>query len=497
MGRLSLGVLAFACAGPVVAEPVFEDRSAALAAHSYVGGWEHFVGGGVAVFDCNSDGLPDILAAGGEAPVSLFINRDGFAFDHHVLPLTGVTGAYPLDMTADGVLDVFVLRVGQNRVLRGRGDCRFDDITPKVGLPDDAGWSTAFSAWWAPGVDRPTLAVGNYVDRADPNGPFGTCDDNQILRPQGLLTYAAQPLTPGYCPLSMLAARDARGRMTLRISNDRHYYVSDGREQMWDIADQRYLDDGDGWLGPRLWGMGIASRDLTGDGRDEVMLTSMGDQLLQLAQPDGSYAPAPFSQGTYAQRPHTGGDGRPSTGWHAEFGDIDNDGRADLFIAKGNVDQMPGMAMDDPNNLLMQGADGRFEEKAAQAGVATLVRSRGAALADFDADGRLDLVVVNRRAPMELYRNVTQDVGDWLRIDLVQPGGNRRAVGALVTVTHGEQRQSQQVVVGGGHAGGQALPLHFGLGSATTAQVRVDWPEGGKSELSVQDVNTVVVIERP
>ena len=58
--------------------------------------------------------------------------------------------------------------------------------------------------------------------------------------------------------------------------------------------------------------------------------------------------------------PFIGDDGRPSTGWHAEFGDVDNDGRADLFIAKGNVDQMPANAMHDPNNLLMQQADGTF-----------------------------------------------------------------------------------------------------------------------------------------
>ena len=279
----------------------------------------------------------------------------------------------------------------------------------------------------------------------------------------------------------MLAANDARGRPTLRISNDRHYYIRDGYEQMWDIAEQRFLGAEDGWQNVSLWGMGIASRDLTGDGRDEVMLTSMGDQLLQMAQEDGTYAAAPFTIGTYAQRPHTGDDGRPSTGWHAEFGDIDNDGRADLFIAKGNVDQMPGLAINDPNNLLIQNADGSFREMAADAGVATKERSRGAALADFDGDGRLDLVVVNRRAPMELYRNVTQDTGNWLAVRLVQPGGNRNAVGATVVVETDAARQSQQHTIGGGHAGGKALPLHFGLGEATEAHITVRWPDGQES----------------
>ncbi|MBS1300970.1 CRTAC1 family protein [Loktanella sp. SALINAS62] len=465
-------------ASPAAAGPLFEDRSAALPAHSYEGGWEHFVGGGVAVMDCNADGAPDIFAAGGAAPARLIRNDGAFSFtDMPLIPLTGVTGAYPLDMDADGLTDLFVLRVGANVALRGGPDCTFTDATADWGIPPDDAWSTAFTAWWEPGDDRPTLAVGNYVDRSDPDGPFEACDDNVILRPDGD-GYTATPLTPGYCPLSMLAARDARGQTALRLSNDRHYYISDGHEQMWDVATRRFLGPADGWDNVSLWGMGIASRDLTGDGRDEVMLTSMGDQVLHLAQPDGSYAAAPFAVGSTAHRPHTGGDGRPSTGWHAEFADVDNDGRSDLFIAKGNVDQMPGMAMQDPNNLLMQQSDGTFVEAAAAAGIATMERSRGAALADFDGDGRLDLLVANRRAPLELYRNVTPDTGHWLQVALQQSGGNRDAIGAVVSVTADGAHQSVQHVIGGGHGGGQLLARHFGLGNATQAQVTVTWPDG-------------------
>lgn len=468
-------------AGPIAAQGVvFEDRSDALPRHVYTGGWEHFVGGGVAVFDCNGDGLPEIFAAGGESAAALFINRGDMRFDPAPLPeLSGTTGAYPLDVDGDGALDLMVLRVGENVALRGDGACGFTRANEAWGYEGGPAWTTAFSATWADGVL--VTAEGNYVDRDDADGPFEACDANRLVfwHPDGAV---AQPLEPGYCALSMLFARDAGGSTRLRISNDRHYYVRDGAEQMYDLAEARFLGPEDGWERVQLWGMGIASRDITGDGRSEVMLTSMGDQLVQIAKADGTYAAAPYAMGTYAQRPHLGDDGRPSTGWHAEFGDVDNDGRADLFIAKGNVDQMPGLAMEDPNSLLRQLDDGTFAEVSVGAGVASVARSRGAALADFDGDGRLDLVVVNRRVPMELYRNVTPDTGHWLQIELRQDGPNTRAVGALIEVTAGGHRQVQEITVGGGHAGGQAGPLHFGLGKAERADLRITWPNGQVSE---------------
>lgn len=488
--------LAFAlciAAHPALADPAFEDHSANLPHHIYDGGWEHFVGGGLAVFDCNGDALPDLFAAGGKNPAKLIRNDGGLNFTAAQLPeLLGVTGAYPIDLNGDGILDLFVLRVGKNRVLKGHGDCMFTDETAVWSVPTDNSWSTAFTAWWEDDDGRPTLAIGNYVDREDPDGPFEACDNNSILRPAEL-GYEETILQPGFCPLSILAARDSRGRPTLRLSNDRHYYIKNGHEQMWDIAERRFLDTADGWDNVALWGMGIASRDLNADGFDEVMLTSMGDQLLQFAKPGGGYVAADYDIGTYAQRPHIGEDGRPSTGWHAEFGDINNDGRADLFIAKGNVDQMPGMATRDPNNLLVQRLDGTFYEVAAVAGIATTSRSRSAALVDFDLDGRLDLIVSNRRAPLELYRNTTGETGNWITISLKQAGGNRDAIGAVITVTSETSKQILQQVIGGGHAGGQLLPRHFGLGDANDAHVSVTWPDGTTSEVTAAAGDRLVV----
>lgn len=476
------------------ASPLFEDRSDGLPAHQYTGEWDHFVGGGVAVLDCNGDAKPDIFAAGGTSAASLMINKDGFSFEQGEIPeILDTTGAYPIDIDADGWMDIYVLRIGPNRVLKGGPDCQFTDATQDFGLPTNDQWSTAFTAWWQDD-GMPHMAVGNYVDRSNPDGPFFACDANTILSPKSG-QYSGHSIEPGFCALSMLTARDATGMMRLRISNDRQYYVRGGYEQMWDIAEGRFLEENDGWDKVSIWGMGIASRDLNGDGRDEVMLTSMGDQLLQIAGDDGHYFTAPYAMGTSAHRPSFGDDGRPSTGWHAQFGDVNNDGRADLFISKGNVDQMPTNAIHDPNSLLLQKADGSFTEVGLAAGVASGERGRGAALTDFDRDGRLDLLVLNRRAPMEIYRNVTADAGHWLGISLEQPGGNRNAIGALVTVRTQAGQESQQVVIGGGHAGGQSTPLHFGLGKGDAASISVEWPDGTVTEHTAA-VDQIITLSR-
>ncbi|TDX25423.1 CRTAC1 family protein [Rhodovulum visakhapatnamense] len=497
MKGLTLALLVLAV--PASAGPVFLDRSAALpVAHVYSGGWEHFVGGGVAILDCNGDGRPDFAAAGGAGPTHLFVNRTpgpgaALAFEAAGLPVpTGVTGLWPLDIDGDGTLDLAVLRAGPNLLLRGDGRCGF--AKADWGFAGGDGWSTAFSATWEPGRSLPTLAIGNYVDRADPNGPFGTCDGNELHRAEAGRYGAPLPLAPGFCALSMLFSDWQRsGRPELRISNDRHYYVSGGYEQMWRLDPLAERGPDEGWRRVSLWGMGIASADLDGNGFPEVMLTSMGDQLLQFNEA-GVLRDAPYAQGSYAQRSYLGDDGRPSTGWHAEFGDIDNDGRLDLFIAKGNVDQMPSNAMKDPNNLLMQQPDGRFHEAGDAAGIASGARSRGAGLADFDGDGRLDLVVVNRRAALELWQNATPGTGHWLGVELRQPPPNTHAVGAWIELRAGGLSQTREVTVGGGHGGGQAGPVHFGLGAAETALLRVLWPGAGWSDWQEVAADGVVTL---
>ncbi len=490
MRRKSIFLLALFAANIAQSEPLFVNRSADLGVtHQYDGGWEYFVGGGVASFDCNGDLFPEIFVAGGASPATLFRNftlsrgsKVSLTPDTPAtLAITGITGAYPLDIDSDGILDLFIMRVGENRLLKGGPDCSFSEFED-LNFEGSDRWTTAFSATWEEGNRLPTLAVGNYVNRDDPDGPFEACDTNILMRPVED-QYQATPLTPGYCPLSMLFSDWGRnGRQDLRVSNDRHYYVREGNEQMWAMEETpRLYDAADGWKEYKIWGMGIASRDITGDGLPEIFLSSMGDQKLQM--PDTSrdgpaFLDATYQRGTTAHRPYTGGDGRPSTGWQVEFGDVDNDGLDDVFIAKGNVDQMPDSAMADPNNLLMQSTDGTFTEAGLVAGIASMDRSRGAALLDLNLDGQLDLVVVNRRVPVEIYQNVTADTGNWLLLDIRQNGTNPQMVGGWVEVSDGSKTWYREITVGGGHASGNATLMHFGLGSETNPRLRVIAPDG-------------------
>ncbi|SMP22951.1 CRTAC1 family protein [Shimia sagamensis] len=466
--------------------------------HVYDGGWEFYVGGGVAAFDCSGDGLPELVAAGGENPPVLLRNKSShggtITFEEatpDALMVPGTTGFYPLDIDGDGLLDLVGLRVGENLLLKGGAECNFEPMDVP-GFDGSTAWTTAFSATWERQDAPPTLAFGNYVDRDDPKGPFEACDGNDLFRPvaEG---YAHTALTPGFCPLSILFSDWGRlGRADLRMSNDRHYYVKGGAEQLWAMEDTpRLYGEADGWATHMLWGMGIAQRDLDFDGKAEVFLSSMGDQRLmkRVSAESPTFEDVPYEMGTSAHRPYTGGDGRPSTGWHISFGDVDNDGLDDVFISKGNVQQMPGAAMEDPNNLLMQQGDGTFAEKGDVAGIATLARSRGAALVDLNHDGLLDLAVVNRRAPMEVYQNVSEGTGTWVALTLMGKDANSQAVGAFIEVKVGKRVYLREITVGGGHAGGVSAPQYFGLGEAELVEVRIKWPDGTQGDWIEVPVN--------
>ncbi|MFZ9629381.1 MAG: FG-GAP repeat domain-containing protein, partial [Ilumatobacteraceae bacterium] len=484
--------------------------------HVYDGEFPFFVGGGVATFDCNDDGLPEVFLAGGTNAAALYLNRSEVGgalrfeqLDSPVTDLDAVTGGYPLDVDSDGTMDLVVLRRGTNAVLRGTGNCGFEDVTDRLGLAGTAKWTIGFSATWEADDVLPTLAFGNYLvpDTYD-------CDVNELYR-QGPIDDEQGPIygppveLPSHCTLSMLLSDwNHDGGMALRVSNDRNY-DRNAQEQLWQVQPgvaPREYTEADGWRPVTIWGMGIASHDVTGDGRPEVFLSSQADNKLQTLDAGAtgpSYRDIALERGVTAQRPYTGGDVLPSTAWHPAFADLNNDGLIDLFVAKGNVDAQPDYASFDPNNLLLGQPDGTFVEAGTEAGIATAVRSRGAAVVDLNLDGLLDLVVVNRRTRAEVWRNVgtgTADsptaTGHWVGLRLRQSAPNVDAVGAWVEVRLGDRTITHEVTVGGGHASGSAGWLHVGLGTATSAEVRITFPGAAPGPwLSVQ-ADSFWVVER-
>ncbi len=142
-------------------------------------------------------------------------------------------------------------------------------------------------------------------------------------------------------------------------------------------------------------------------------------------------------------------------------------------------------------------------EGATAAGVDDMARSRGAALADLNLDGLLDLVVVDLDEPVRVWRNVGSGdaatpgpMGNWLALRLREPGSNRDAIGSWIEVKVGDLVVRREVTVGGGHIGGQLGWIHIGLGPATNAQVRIQWPDGEIGPWMAVVGNGFDVIER-
>jgi enediyne biosynthesis protein E4 len=521
-------LLAAALVSPMAAAAATNQRAAvprfvdeALSAgveHVYDGDWQYFVGGGVATFDCDEDGRLDLYFAGGSKPAALFRNDspDGGALRFEPVAsdaadLEGVVGAYPLDIDSDGHLDLAVLRHGEDVLLRGLGDCRFERANEAWGFDGGDAWTTAFSATWEPGNDWPTLAFGTYIDHTDDQG-ISTCGLGSLLRPaEGGGGFApAVPLEPGDCALSMLFSDWSHtGQRDLRVSNDRHYYYEDGEEQLWRMtpgeAPALYTRD-DGWKHLQLYGMGIASQDLTGDGIPEIYLTTIGsNQLESLVGGPGqpTYKDIAHDLGVGVTTPVIGRPINPSTSWHPEFDDVNNDGRMDLFVSKGNVDAVPDNAAEDPNELLIAQPDGTFRRSTKPAGILDTLRTRGAALVDLNADGLLDLVEVHRTENVSVRRNVgggsadqPEAMGHWLGVKLEQEGANRDAVGSWIEVDVAGKPTVREVTVGGGHASGELGPIHFGLGKSDAARVRVTWPDGTQGPWHDVAVDQVMTLDR-
>ena len=525
-GSLALGLGPFGkpeagAAGPV---PRFVEETASSGLDiAYDGPFAFAVGGGLAVFDCDGDGRQDVYVAGGAGSAALFRNESptGGALRFTRLAdaatdLDAVNGAYPIDIDGDGIADLVTLRAGENVALRGLGGCRFERANDAWSFDGGGEMTEAFTATWEAGSAHPTLAFGNYLEPGNQD-PDTRCRANELVRPaagdaEGPRYARPLLLGPAFCTLSLLFSDwSGAGRADLRVSNDRAYYrQSLGQEQLWRIepgAPPRLYEPADGWARVQVEGMGIASHDLTGDGRPEVYLTSQAASKLQTLA-EGAAGPAyvdiGLARGVNVAHPFIGRDvNLPSTAWHPEFDDVNNDGLIDLFVSKGNVTETPDFAMEDPSNLLLGRPDGTFVEAADRAGIVVMDRGRGAALVDFNLDGALDLIESFYGAPTRVWRNTGVGAalaGDrpahWLQLRVTQPGTNRDAIGGVLEVRAGDLLIRRELTVGGGHASGELGWVHVGLGTAESVEVRVTWPGGEVGAWQAVEPDGFAIISR-
>ena len=263
-----------------------DDTPASGINHRYDGEFDYFVGGGVAAFDCDGDGRDELFFAGRSAPAALYHNDSpiGGALRFSPIPspvtdLTAVVGAYPLDLDSDGHTDLVVLRRGGDVVLGPRrlplrAASNWGSSCARAGRPPSAPPGRVGT-----GCRRSPLVGISYPARIVATSA-GCCGRRRRALPTPTPS-SSRPAT-ARCPFCS-ATGATRAALTSAVSNDRHYYTN-GQEQLWHIVTGEpptAYTEADGWRPLQIWGMGIASQDVTGDGLPEVFLTSQGDNKLQ------------------------------------------------------------------------------------------------------------------------------------------------------------------------------------------------------------------------
>lgn len=502
----------------------FEDRSAgsgiAFVLHNAASPAKHQIetmAGGVAVFDYDNDGYPDIYFTNGAEQPSLkktnpqyrnrlYRNRHDWTFED-VTDKAGVGGAgFDIGVAAgdfdnDGQTDLFVTGVTGNTLFRNRGDGTFENRTRAAGL-ESSDWSVA-AAW----VDYDSdglldLFVVNYV-KWDPASEL-FCGDaarsirtychprfyeplpNRLYHNNGNGTFsdvsaAAGILAhPGKGMGVAVADYDHDGRMDIFVANDtvpNFLFHNEGGGRFQEVGLQAGVALNDD--GKSVSSMGVDFRDLDNDGWEDLFVTALASETFPVFRNLGRRV---FSDVTYPS--HTGAISLPVSGWSVGIFDFDNDGWKDVFAAAGdvqdNTELISSRKSRQQNLLLLNNGRGAFQ--AVFAGPAA--QNRGVAFGDFDRDGRVDAVVTRLNERPVLLRNVMGAGRHWIALQLIGGRSNRSAIGARVTVRSGALTQVNHVTTSTGYACSSELPVHFGLGAANVDSIEIVWPSGVRQSLT-------------
>ncbi|MEO5822255.1 MAG: CRTAC1 family protein [Vicinamibacteraceae bacterium] len=496
-------------------------------------------GSGAATFDYDGDGWTDIFLVNGStiagfpqgaAPTShLYRNRRDGTFED-VSQASGLAlagwgqGACAGDYDNDGDEDLFVTFWGRDRLMRNRGDGTFEQASQAAGIESvRTRWGTGCAFLDYDRDGQLDLFVANYIDFDMATAPV---PESGLCRYKGLSVACGPPGLPGaknvlyrnvgagrFADVSVASGITAAsgtyglgvstldfdddGWVDLYVANDSSpsaLYRNNRNGTFTDIALQAgcaYSQDGR----PQA-GMGVAVGDYDRDGRVDIFKTNFAGDTSTLYANTGT--------GLCDDRTYAGGIGRNTRwlGWGVAFVDLDLDGWLDLFLVNGHVypevEQVKTEAgYRQPKVVYRNRGDGRFDDVSAALGAPVTIprASRGAAFADLDNDGDVDVVVNNMHDVPELYRLDRTEPGHWLILRLRGVQSNRSAIGARVRLTAGGVTQVGEVRGGGSYFSQNDLRVHFGLAAAGQAdRIVVRWPNGREETWRAVEADRILTL---
>ena len=455
--------------------------------------------GGLALADVDGDGRPELYVAHGAGETGRLFSWNGRRFvrsaqNGGIAPAAMDRAGYFIDLDDDGVPDFLSIHAEGVQAFRNDGSGRFAAMPAPFGSGSDRSvYSMAAADHDGDGDLDPFLAHWNlpwngirpparYLWRNDGKGRYEDVSHLVPIRPGALRDSGDRrefSFTPTFADIDgdgdpdLLLAGDFGASQVLRNDGGNFTDITGGA-----ITDEN--------------GMGAAVGDYDLDGDMDWFVTSIHDaEGNSRFGPTGNRLYRNRGDGAFEDATDTAGVREGGWGWGTCLADFDNDGHRDLFLTNGwfgeYVEEADGEEREitaflkDPSRLFMADGDGTFTERAAELGVRHTGQGRGVVCADYDGDGRVDILIANHGAAPTVYRNVFERRHHWLAIDLAGRHANPDAVGARVTVRTASGDQVQEVRLGTAYLSQAPATLHFGLGVNEAAHaVEVRWPGPGK-----------------